>query len=112
MAGPPKKPTKLRILEGNPSKRPLPKNEPEPDPTMPECPDWLMDDAKEEWNRVAPELHRIGLRTVGDVAACELRVLQLALGEGLAEHLHELSHAIDDATLDFVLDTLGAFLAA
>jgi DNA polymerase-4 len=46
------------------------------------------------------KLHRIGLRTVGDVAACELRVLQLALGEGLAEHLHELSHAIDDRAVE------------
>lgn len=69
MAGPPKKPTKLRILEGNPSKRPLPKNEPEPDPTMPQCPDWLMDDAKHEWKRVAPELNRIGLLTIVDQTA-------------------------------------------
>ena len=69
MSGPPKKPTKLRILEGNPSKRPLPKNEPEPDPTMPQCPDWLMDDAKHEWKRVAPELNRIGLLTIIDQTA-------------------------------------------
>ena len=69
MSGPPKKPTKLRLLEGNPSKRPLPKNEPEPDPTMPQCPDWLMDDAKHEWKRVAPELNRIGLLTIVDQTA-------------------------------------------
>jgi P27 family predicted phage terminase small subunit len=69
VAGPPRKPTKLRILEGNPSKRPLPKNEPQPDPTMPQCPDWLMDDAKHEWERVAPELNRIGLLTIIDQTA-------------------------------------------
>ena len=69
MSGPPRKPTRLRILEGNPSKRPLPNNEPQPDPTMPECPDWLMADAKEEWHRVAPELHRIGLLTIVDQTA-------------------------------------------
>jgi len=67
--GPPRKPTKLRVLEGNPSKRPLPRNEPDPDPAMPECPDWLMDDAKEEWERVAPELNRLGLLTKVDRTA-------------------------------------------
>jgi len=32
MRGPPPKPTYLRILEGNPSKRPLNRNEPQPPP--------------------------------------------------------------------------------
>ena len=69
MPGPPRKPTALRILEGNPSKRPLPKNEPKPDPSLPECPEWLMEEAKKEWNRVAPELNRLGLLTVLDRTA-------------------------------------------
>ena len=63
MPGPPRKPTALRILEGNPSKRPLPKNEPKPDPSMPECPEWLLDEAKEEWFRIAPELYKLRLLT-------------------------------------------------
>ena len=46
------------------------------------------------------KLHRIGLRTVGDIAACELRVLQLALGEGHAHHLYDLSRAIDDRDVE------------
>jgi DNA polymerase-4 len=46
------------------------------------------------------KLHRIGLKTVGDIAACELRVLQLALGDGHAQHLFELSHAIDDREVE------------
>jgi DNA polymerase-4 len=46
------------------------------------------------------KLHRIGLRKVGDIAACELRVLQLALGEGHAQHLYELSRAIDDRDVE------------
>lgn len=46
------------------------------------------------------KLHRIGLRKVGDIAACELRVLQLALGEGHAQHLYELSSAIDDRDVE------------
>jgi P27 family predicted phage terminase small subunit len=67
--GPPKKPTALRRLEGNPSKRPYPKNEPQPDPSQPDCPEWLSDDAKEEWDRVAPQLNRLGLLTQIDRTA-------------------------------------------
>lgn len=33
------KPTNLKILEGNPGKRPLNLNEPKPIPIAPECPD-------------------------------------------------------------------------
>lgn len=63
------KPTNLKILEGNPGKRPLNMNEPKPDNTMPEMPKWLNAEAKKEWKRVAPELHRIGLLTMADRTA-------------------------------------------
>ena len=46
------------------------------------------------------KLHRIGLQTVGDLAECDLRTLRLALGEGLAQHLYDLSHAIDDRVVE------------
>lgn len=67
--GPKPKPTHLRVLEGNPSKRPLNTNEPKPAPIAPQCPDWLDDEAKAEWNRVEPELERLGLLTVVDGTA-------------------------------------------
>lgn len=63
------KPTALKILEGNPGRRPLNETEPKPVPIAPECPDWLLDEAKKEWNRLAPELERIGLLTIIDKAA-------------------------------------------
>lgn len=63
------KPTKLKILEGNPGKRPLNENEPIPQSIAPECPDWLLDEAKKEWNRLAPELERLGLLTSIDRVA-------------------------------------------
>ena len=63
------KPTNLKILEGNPGKRPLNLNEPKPISIAPECPDWLLDDAKKEWKRLAPELERLGLLTILDMAA-------------------------------------------
>ena len=46
------------------------------------------------------KLHGIGLRTVGDIATCPLRILELALGEGHARHLLELSRAIDDREVE------------
>lgn len=64
--GPAKKPTHLKILNGNPGKQKLNLNEPKPDPIAPDCPDWLDDGAKEEWKRLSPELEKMGLLTKVD----------------------------------------------
>ena len=40
-------------------------------------------------------LHRLGLKTVGDVAHTPLRTLQRAVGDGLGQHLHELAWGAD-----------------
>jgi P27 family predicted phage terminase small subunit len=57
----------LRILKGNPSKRPLKGELPKPKPARPACPSWLSLEAKREWRRLAPELARIGLLTKLDI---------------------------------------------
>ena len=41
-------------------------------------------------------LERLGVRTVGELAAVPLRVLERTLGEGPARHLHELARGLDD----------------
>ena len=64
--GRPPKPTALRILQGNPGKRPLPKNEPRPKAGMPERPGWLLPEAKREWAKLAPQLVAVGVLTVVD----------------------------------------------
>lgn len=46
--------------------------------------------------RTAEGLHRLGLRTVGDVAAIPPRTLERALGESVGAHLHRLSRGEDD----------------
>ena len=46
------------------------------------------------------KLHSVGMKTVGDIAACELRVLELALGRSHAEHLYDLSNALDDREVE------------
>ena len=68
-AGRKPKPSALKLIEGNPGKRPLPENEPKPEPIAPKCPTWLHKDAKKEWKRIAPQLERLGLLTQVDMAA-------------------------------------------
>lgn len=70
MPGPRPTPTYLRLLRGNPGKRPI--NKREPQPAIPaQCPEplaWLSDYAKEEWRRVAPEAFQLHLLTALDRA--------------------------------------------
>jgi P27 family predicted phage terminase small subunit len=64
--GPKPKPTKLKVLEGNPGRRRLPKGEPQPRIGAPKAPTWLDPIARREWSRVVPELEAIGLLTQVD----------------------------------------------
>lgn len=57
----PAKPTALKVLEGNPGKRPLNQYEPVTDSSKPVCPSWLCPQAKKEWRRIIPQLHAMGL---------------------------------------------------
>jgi P27 family predicted phage terminase small subunit len=67
MPGPPPTPLHLRVIKGNPGKRRL---RPEPEPVIetkcPDPPPFVTGHAADEWWRVAPELHRIGLLTMVD----------------------------------------------
>ena len=69
MPGPAPKPTALKVLEGNPGKRPLNDREPHPDAGEPTRPEWLLPEAKREWSRVVPDLLRLGLLAKVDRAA-------------------------------------------
>lgn len=68
--GPPRKPTKLKLIEGNPGHQRLNKREPQPivPPSIPEPPEFLSAEAKAEWHRRAPELYRLGVFTGVDIA--------------------------------------------
>ena len=63
------KPTRIKILTGNPGKRALNKNEPRPDPVVPECPLELGPSAQREWHRLVGDLSKFQLLTNLDRAA-------------------------------------------
>lgn len=69
MAGRPPKPTSLKLLSGNPGRRPLPVGEPKPPKiTRSRPPAWLNRIAKAEWRRIAPTLTDLELLTESDIA--------------------------------------------
>lgn len=63
------KPTAMKVLEGNPGKRNLNTNEPQPVKKAPRCPNWLEDEAKKEWKRMSKQLEHLGILTEIDMAA-------------------------------------------
>lgn len=67
--GPKKEPTNLKLVKGNPGKRPLNKKEPKPKISLPSAPDHLCFSAKHEWKRVAKALYDLGLLSELDRAA-------------------------------------------
>ena len=63
MRGRKPKPTGLKIVSGNPGKRPLNSREPRAEPDLPTCPSHLLPTAKAEWKRLARELYHLGVLT-------------------------------------------------
>src|SRR5712671_6086133 len=63
------KPTRIKVLTGNPGKRPLNTAEPIPDAAIPECPIQLGPVAKAEWDRLVKELAPLRILTHLDRAA-------------------------------------------
>lgn len=74
----PRTPTALRVLAGNPSKRPLPASEPAFEVTDTKAPDWLTGGALERWNVLAPALDVNGMLNVGNRDALATYCMVLA----------------------------------
>lgn len=75
LRGRPNKPTALKVLEGNPGKRPINQHEPKPLPIAPKPPTWMAPEAKTMWKHLSPQLENLGLLTIIDgyslAAACQ-----------------------------------------
>ena len=69
MQGRKPKPTALKLVQGNPGRRPLNLDEFRPDVAIPRCPSHLQGDARKEWRRISAELAKYGLMSEVDRAA-------------------------------------------
>jgi len=86
--GPPPTPRALRVARGNPGKRPIPRETLKPAAGA-EPPPRLNQAAREEWDRLVPELHRLGLLTQLDRAALAAYCDAWALYRRAADRLEE-----------------------
>ena len=61
MAGRPRKPTNLKLLQGTFRSDRAERHEPKPTIEIPAMPDHLSEEAQKEWHRITPELFKLGL---------------------------------------------------
>jgi P27 family predicted phage terminase small subunit len=85
-------PTYLKVLRGNPGRRPINAGEiqPERSPTIPSAPDFLDSDARLEWARVAPGLWRTGALTEADVGTLSAYCFSFSQWKTAAEILRKM----------------------
>ena len=88
-------PTKIRILNGNPSRRPLPANEPQFAPGIPDRPAGMSASARKQWDGLVGEMANSGvLRRVDGGALsmlCEDLAMLDTLRKGLAAQASEIT---------------------
>jgi P27 family predicted phage terminase small subunit len=73
MRGPSPAPSALKLLRGNPGRRPVNDREPKPNAERdPHCPDHLDETAKVEWSRLLPILRDMRVLTEADYIALAL----------------------------------------
>lgn len=77
--GPAPKPVELKILEGNPGKRPLPNSHPKPQPVAPRIPYGIYPRARKFWKEHGPKLERLGILTEVDGPAFTMLAIHWAL---------------------------------
>ncbi|HUF53804.1 MAG TPA: phage terminase small subunit P27 family [Dehalococcoidia bacterium] len=82
------KPAHVKAVAGNPGKRPI-TEPPEPAEGDVSCPAWLSAKARNEWERIAPELQRLGLLTVLDVSSFALYCQSFAAWSACQEIISE-----------------------
>ena len=81
--GPPPQPTALRVLNGNPGRRPLNDREPKPGAGPPRCPPYLDEEAKRQWKRLLPIVF-----VTYSLAYLDRSNYSLAVAGGMKEDLH------------------------
>jgi len=85
--GRPPKPTHLKILEGNPGKRDLPENEPQPDKGIPDSPPTFTEAQRQAFETLGLQLDQVGVLTKLDGPALSLAALAYTQTMASAEHV-------------------------
>jgi len=98
--GRPRKPTALKLLEGETRPSRIGRREPKPPPIRPECPAFLNAAARRLWRAFAPQLENLGVLTLVD---------ESVLAEFCAayEEAQRLTRYLDKAGLTFTIETTG-----
>lgn len=94
MAGRIPTPTALKIMQGNPGKRALPKDEPKPTEIEPTRPGKLSERAHAEWDRLAPILQRMRVLTEADGAALGMLCADIAELEEITAEIEKTGKVI------------------
>ena len=107
--GRPKEPTALKVLKGNPGKRPI-NDEVKPMPLVPKCPSWIHGYAKEEWYLLSDKLERLGLFTEIDGVAFTAYCQAYARWREAEEFLEKFSHDAEGNFNGFMFKTPQGYL--
>lgn len=91
-------PTRIKILTGNPGKRPLNPHEPRPEPALPECPPELSPLARREWERLSVELAKLNLVTHLDRGALAAYCSAYALWAEAIEQIQKFGTMVKSPT--------------
>lgn len=92
------KPTRLKLLMGNPGKRPINMDEPKPEPMVPDCPPELGPVARKEWHRLAAELAKLRILTQLDRAALAAYCGAYALWAEATENIQKFGTMVKSPT--------------
>lgn len=98
----PKVPTSLRLLRGNPGKRPVSSGEPKPAAVAPPIPSNLDPLARREWKRLAPAFVRLGVLTEVDGMAFASLCIASAVVSRINRALKECKYAVLTEKVSFL----------
>lgn len=90
----------MKLLEGNPGKRPLNPYEPKPALVMPKRPPYLDHLAKRIWERDAPKFHKRGLLTELDGEQFGIRCQKLSDIYRLRKQVRKEGEVYEDLSVD------------
>lgn len=103
------RPTKMKILNGEPNKNRINRKEPQPISLKTTCPAHLKGSARSEWKRITPELEAMGLFSKIDRAAlaayCQAYGGWVEVSKRINEIQDEALKANKDSTNAYLLKT-------